>query len=189
MGRRRFDWVAAGRGVGCSLGCSRALIGRYRYSVDKSTFLATLLGGGLAILGGVVATLLLAWLEKRRERQLRHQRHATAVRIVALELQGNGVAMVLRASGGTALTTTAGHDNVVVDLYGLMPDELATQVALAYTLTNRMESVGGAALMPVIERINAIRRALRAYGEQQLGVKFVPEPNVPTEPGAPQSPF
>jgi len=157
--------------------------------VDKPTFLATLLGGGLAILGGIVATLLLAWLEQTRERQRRHERHATAVRIVALELQGNGVAMVFRASGGTALTTTAGHDNVVVDLYGLMPDELATQVALAYTLTNRMESVGGAALMPVIERINTIRRALRAYGEQKLGVKFAPEPNVPAEPSSPRTPY
>lgn len=145
--------------------------------MDNTTAIVVgaLLGGVLTILGGLLATMWLARRDDERENKRQRARHATAVRIVALELQGNAAALIMRASGASTLTTAAGHDSVVVDLYGLLPDELAIDVGIAYTLMSRMVPVGGAGLIPVIDKINAVRRALRAYGEKELGLKFAPE--------------
>jgi hypothetical protein len=150
---------------------------RYGYRVDSTTAIVVgaLLGGVLTVLGGLLATMWLARRDDQRENRRQRARHATAVRIVALELQGNAAALIMRASGATTLTTAAGHDSVVVDLYGLLPDELAIEVGVAYTLMSRMIPVGGAGLIPVIEKINAVRLLLRAYGEKELGLTFAPE--------------
>jgi hypothetical protein len=139
--------------------------------VDTGTLLATLLGGGLAILGGIVATLLLAWLERRRERQRRRERHAVAVRLVAQELQGNGVALVNRAQGGEARASSALHDSVAVDFYGQLPVALASDVGFAYHLTSAYDIHGQAAAVAV-ESVTRTYKALREYGERELGLKF-----------------
>jgi hypothetical protein len=100
--------------------------------VDRSTLLATLLGGALAILGGIVATLLLAWLEATRERRRLRARHATAVRIVVFELRGNCTVLVTLAYTGVVnAMSSAAYNSVASDLYSLLPAELASDLAFA----------------------------------------------------------
>jgi hypothetical protein len=140
--------------------------------VDRSTLLATLLGGALAILGGIVATLLLAWLDATRERRRLRERHATAVRIVVFELRGNCTVLVTLAYTGVVnAMSSAAYNSVASDLYSLLPAELASDLAFAYGLSGHVgDSPQGAKL--VVETITPILNALRAYGERELGLTF-----------------
>lgn len=134
-------------------------------------FGATLLGGGLTILGGILGTLVLVWLEERGERSRRRERHATALRIVELEMRGIGAAFIIRATGADFRPiSTAGYNAVAVDLYCLLPQELASDVAFVYQLAHDPGSPAGAKL--VADRIVTVLKALRAYGRKELGLKF-----------------
>jgi len=133
---------------------------------------ATLVGGALAIVGGIVATLLLSVLEQRRERRRQRERHATAVRIVALELPGLGAAHIMNATGaGLGQMSTAGYNSVAVDLYSVLPEDLASDVAFVYTIVREPTSPAGSKL--IAEKLTAVLNALRAYGEKELGLKFL----------------
>src|SRR5437588_7307475 len=110
--------------------------------------LGTLVGGVLTIVGGVLGTLLLSRLEQRRERQRQRERHATAVRIVALELPGLGAAHIMNAQGaGLGQISTAGYDNVAADLYSLLPEDMASDVAFVYMLVRKPASPAGSKLV------------------------------------------
>jgi hypothetical protein len=133
--------------------------------------LATLLGGALTIIGGIGGTLLLSRLEEERERKRQRERHATAVRIVALELPGLGAAHIMNATGaGLGQLSTAGYDAVALDLYSLLPEDLASDVAFVYMLVVKPASPAGSKL--VAEKVTAVLNALKAYGEKELGLKF-----------------
>jgi hypothetical protein len=133
--------------------------------------LATLLGGALTILGGLLATLLLARLEDRRERKRRRERHATAVRVVVLELTGIGAAHVMHATGAPfSPASTAGYDTLAADLYSLLPEDLASDLAFVYGHAGDPGSPPGAKL--VADRVIEVLNALRGYGERELGLKF-----------------
>jgi hypothetical protein len=147
--------------------------------MDNSSFTATLLGGLLTLLGGIGGSVVLARIEGRRERQRQRSRHATAVRIVALELKGNGAAFLMRKDDGSAAASSAGYISVALDLYSLLPDDLASNIASVYTLIARYTSekpdVPG-----LVKRITELSKDLQAYGEKDLGLKF----SITTEPGA-----
>jgi len=83
-----------------------------------ATVVGALLGGVLTVIGGLLATLWLARLERDREQNRQRARHATAVRIVVLEVQNNCAALI------------AGR--WPPDLYSLLPAALAADIAFAY---------------------------------------------------------
>lgn len=133
--------------------------------------LATLLGGALTILGGILATLLLSRSEQEREGKRQRERHATAVRIVVLELPSLGAAHIANAMGaGLRPLSTAGYDSVAVDLYSLLPEDLASDVAFVYGVVREPASPAGSKL--VADKLTAVLNALKAYGEKELGLKF-----------------
>jgi hypothetical protein len=157
--------------------------------------LATLLGGVLTIVGGVLGTLLLSRLEQRRERRRQRERHATAVRIVALELPGLGAAHIMNATGaGLGQMSTAGYNSVAVDLYSLLPEDLASDVAFVYTIVREPTTPAGSKL--IAERLTLVLNALKTYGEKEFGLKFSStgqsqrwaEPKPDAKPGPPGGP-
>jgi len=133
--------------------------------------LATLLGGALTIVGGILATLLLSRLEQERERKRQRERHATAVRIVVLELPSLGAAHIMNATGaGFRQVSTAGYESVAVDLYSRLPEDLASDVAFIYGIVREPASPAGSKL--IAERLTGVLNALKAYGEKELGLQF-----------------
>jgi len=146
--------------------------------VDAGTLIAVVLGGVLTVLGGVASSVVLARIEGRREQQRQRLRHATAVRIVALELKGNGAAFLMRKDDGSAAASSAGYVSVASDLYSMLPEDLASNVASVYTLiaryTPEKPDVPG-----LVKRITNLSKDLQAYGEEKLALKFAPT----SEPG------
>src|SRR5205823_5947860 len=139
----------------------------------------------------ILATLLLSRLEQARERKRQRECHATAVRIVALELPGLGAAHVMNAQGaGLGQISTAGYDTVVSDLYSLLPEDLSSDVAFVYMLARKPASPAGSEL--VAQKVTAVLQALKAYGEKELGLQFRvtgqsqrwvgPKPEAPSRP-------
>lgn len=146
--------------------------------MDAGTLIAVVLGGVLTVLGGVASSVVLARIEGRREQQRQRRRHATAVRIVALELKGNGAAFLMRKDDGSAAASSAGYVSVASDLYSMLPEDLASNVASVYTLiaryTPEKPDVPG-----MVKRITNLSKDLQAYGEEKLGLKFA----LTSEPG------
>lgn len=153
---------------------------------NVNTLQALILGGLLTFIGGLGGGLggswLLVYLEHRRERQRQRERHATAVRIVVLEMRRNGSALIGQAMGGDpARLTSMSHDAHAADFYALLPRELAENIAVAYDFYAH-----GAPPTPAMAKIVAdlalrAQLALEAYGEAKLGMKFF-DRKVPTEP-------
>jgi len=123
------------------------------------------------IIGGLLATLLLAGLDDRRERKRRRERHATAVRIVVLELAGIGAAHAMHTTGAPfSPASRAGYDTLAADLYSLLPQDLASDLAFVYGHAGDPGSPAGAKL--VAEKVIGVLNALRGYGERELGLIF-----------------
>src|SRR5207253_1026152 len=80
----------------------------------------------------------------------------------------------MHAAGVTnARTSTTGLDSVAIDFYSLLPEDLASDVGIAYVFTSRMPpqpAMAGRAA----ERVEASLKALETYGEDKLGLKFGP---------------
>jgi hypothetical protein len=131
-----------------------------------------LVGGVLTVLGGLLATIWVARREDERERKSQRERHATAVRIVVLELMGIGASHILHAYMPLTFErrSTAGYERVAPDLYALLPDRLARDVALVYGHAGDPGSAEGARL--VAEKIIDVLNVLRSYGEKDLGLTF-----------------
>jgi hypothetical protein len=148
---------------------------RYGYRVDAGTaaLVGALIGGLLTVIGGLLATLWLARLEQDRETKRQCARHGTAVRIAVLELKHNVATLVLRAAGGQAgVISSAGINAVATDFYSLVPDDLASDVAWAYTLMAGLPADDPAVNRLWIDKIMGIFHALQRYGEKDLGLKF-----------------
>ena len=136
-----------------------------------SGLIGAIIGGALTVVGGIWGTVLLARLEDARERKRQRERHATAVRIVVLELQGIGAAHVMYAyAGSLRQLSTAGYEGVAADLYSLLPEDLAGDVAFVYSVVRDPGSPQGAEL--VANRVISVLQALRTYGDRELGLKF-----------------
>jgi hypothetical protein len=144
-------------------------------TAETATVVGALLGGVLTIIGGLLATLWLARLEESRERARQQRRHAIAVRIVVLELMAIGAAHVIYATLPLTFEhrSTAGYISVAADLYALLPEPLAMEVAFVYSHAGDPGSPAGAKL--IAEKIAEVLNALRAYGEKELGLKFASE--------------
>jgi hypothetical protein len=140
--------------------------------VGTATVVGGLVGGILTVLGGLLATVWLARREEDRERSRQRKRHATAVRIVVLELMGIGASHVLYGYMplGFERRSTAGYERVAPDLYGLLPDPLARDVALVYSHAGDPGSAEGAKL--IAAKIIEVLKTLRTYGETELGLTF-----------------
>jgi len=122
------------------------------------TFVAACSGGGLG-------AWLLGQLEHRREDQRELREHKAAVRAVAFELTGRGVA----AGVGAAVdTSTPAYDGLLVPLFSRLPGAVANEIARAYAM---VKSGGGRAGADVY--VEAANR-LMAYGET-LGLTFPTE--------------
>ena len=171
VGRHGSRWLVTGRSIGSTTGYTVS-------GVDAATAVVVggLVGGVLTIIGGLLATLWLARLENEREQKRLRQRHATAVRIVVLELMGIGASHALYATlplSSFDARSTAGYESVALDLYALLPEPLARDVALVYGHAGDPGSQAAAKL--IAERITEVLNALRTYGEKNLGLKFAYE--------------
>jgi hypothetical protein len=140
--------------------------------MDSGTLLAVLLGGVLTVLGGALGSVMLGRMEEERERKRQRERHATAVRIVVLELKHDVAALVVRAAGGKAEMSSAGIGSVAADFYSLVPDDLASDVAWAYSLLSGFPIDEAAQARLWIKKMMGIFHALQGYGEKELGLKF-----------------
>jgi hypothetical protein len=139
--------------------------------VDAGTaaVVGALLGGVLTIVGGLLGTLVLARLEQGRQERRQRERHVTAVRIVVLELQGNGAALISLEQGiKHHPMSMAGYLSVAPDLYSLLPESLATDVAYAYTIATW--DVQPDAAEELLLKVMSILTALREYGQKELGL-------------------
>jgi hypothetical protein len=135
--------------------------------VDAGTaaLVGALTGGLLTVIGGLLATLWLARLEQGREERSARARHATAVRIVFLELQSNGVALINLARGVKSHPmSTAAYLSVAPDLYAFLPADLAADVSFAYTIST-YERLDAVALEDLLARWLAILARLSEYGK------------------------
>ncbi len=142
-----------------------------------NTLQALILGGILTFIGGLGGGLggswLLAHLEHRREQQRQRERHATAVRIVVLELRRNGGALIGQAAtADPARLTSAAHDSHAADFYALLPRELAENVAAAYDFFALGAPPTPAMAKILADRVLETQLALETYGEAKLGMKF-----------------
>jgi hypothetical protein len=142
--------------------------------VDTTTAIVVgaLLGGVLTVIGGLLATMWLARREDKREEKRQHQRHVTAVRIVVLELKHNVAALIMRAADGRAEMSSAGISSLAADFYSQVPDDLASDVAWAYTVLIGLPTDEPAQARLWLDKMMGIRAALQGYGERELGLKF-----------------
>jgi len=143
-------------------------------TVDAVTAIVVgaLLGGVLTVIGGLLATMWLARREDKREEKRQHQRHVTAVRIVVLELKHNVAALIMRATGGRAEMSSAGISSLAADFYALVPDDLASDVAWAYSVLIGLPTDEPAQARLWLDKMMGIFHALQGYGEKELGLKF-----------------
>ncbi len=150
-----------------------------------NTIQALMLGGILTFIGGLGGGLggswLLAYLEGRRERRRQRERHATAVRIVVLEMRRNGAALIGQAMGGDdARLTSRAHDAHASEFYEQLPRELAENVAAAYDFFAYGAPPTPAMAKVVAEHTLQAQLALESYGKAKLGMTFF-DRKAPTE--------
>ncbi len=137
-----------------------------------ATVIGGLLGGVLTVIGGLLGTIFLSRLEQDREVKRQLARHATAVRIVFLELQSNCASLIGLARGvKTHPMSTAAYLNVGLDLYALLPADIAKDVSFAYTIAT-FEEIEPEAVEDLLVRMMAILSEVSDYGRKTLGLEL-----------------
>jgi hypothetical protein len=130
------------------------------------------LGGLLAILGGLGGSVVLGRIENAREEAREKRDHKAAVRAVLFELAAN-LAMIEGAAisrENWSLTTIA-HDTLLLPFYGRLPDDLAMKVSLVYGMTHSTPS-GPGQLVTALPNIRATQLSLRQYAVVELRLRF-----------------
>ncbi len=97
--------------------------------------------------------------------------HVAAVKAVVFELSGN--AIVANSGRGSATASTKAYDALMIPLYHSLPSDVATKVALAYSIINtvggRGDNLAGARL-----QLGSAQEALRSYAINRLSLTFPP---------------
>lgn len=128
------------------------------------------LGGLLAIAGGLAGSILLGRMDDARERTRSHAQHVAAVRAVVFELSAD---WVVALHGGGSLTTTSAYDTVLLPLFSELPAAVATEVSQAYALIH-VAGPHGHDLVPAAPQLGAAQAALRTYATDVLHLEFPP---------------
>ncbi len=128
-----------------------------------------MLGGLLAIAGGVLGSVLIGRMDNARERSRAHTQHRAAVRAVVFELSQNSAV----ADGGKGSASTTAYDSLLLPLFSELPAATASHVSMAYALIHVI-GIQGSALNVAAGPIGRGQAMLRKYAVEVLGLEFPP---------------